>query len=77
MALRRTIQTPVGTDVVSAAIQAGQIEGIRIDNPSGSWLLVSGIDQYVPPYRSGWQYPVSPSQSSISVRFVDSPSGSL
>lgn len=73
----RTYQTPVGTNLESITLVAGHIAGIGIDNPSGSWLLVTGIQQYVPPYRLGWSFPVSPQQTSLSVRFVDSPSGSL
>jgi hypothetical protein len=72
----RIYRSPVGTDLNGITGIGWQIAGIRIDNPSGSWLLVSGIDQYVPPYRLGWEYPVTPQASSLDVRFTDSPSGS-
>lgn len=71
----RELVTPVGTDLVDITGATWQIAGIVIDNPSGSWLQVSGINQYVPPYVLGWSYPVAPTQASLSVRFVDSPSG--
>lgn len=66
----------LGTDLESATIPAYQIAGIVIDNPSGSWLRVSGVEKYVPPYTNQWSYPCSPKLASVSVRFVDSPSGS-
>jgi len=73
----RTYLTDAGTDLESITLVAGHIAGIVIDNPSGSWLFVEGIKQYVPPYRQGWAYPVMPQQTSISVRFVDSPAGTV
>lgn len=74
---QRDFYLTLGQDLVSATGNNWQIAGIAIDNPSGSWLLVEGINQTVPPYVKGWTYPVTPSQLNISVRFVDSPSGSL
>lgn len=71
----KEIRTPVGTDIVDTSGYTWQIAGIEIDNPSGSWLRITGIDQYVPPYTIGWAFPISPSQMSISILFVDSPSG--
>ena len=40
-----------------------------------SWLNVSGINASVPPYTMGWAITVQPTQWNVSVRFVDSPSG--
>lgn len=71
----REYNVPVGTDLIDAVGNGWQIGGIQINNPSGSWLRVSGIEQYVPPYTLGWTFPITPTQASISVRFVDSPSG--
>jgi hypothetical protein len=73
----RIYRSPVGTNLDGITGIGWHIAGIQIDNPSGSWLFVTAIDQYVPPYRVGWKYPVSPQASSLSVRFVDSPSGSV
>ncbi len=71
----REFTTPVGTDLVAIALSGEHIAGIQIDNPSGSWLRVTGIEQYVPPYVTGWGYPVSPIAASLSVLFTTSPSG--
>ena len=68
-------RTPVGIDLRDLALQAGHIGGIYIDNPSGSWLRVTGIERFVPPYCEAWSAPVVPTQTSISVLFVASPSG--
>jgi hypothetical protein len=66
----------LGTDIVAWAV-GWHIAGVEIDNPSGSWLVVEGINQTVPPYTKGWSYPIVPAQASLTVRFVDSPSGSV
>lgn len=68
----------LGKDLVAAPGpgNSGQIGGIQINNPSGSWLRVETVEQYVPPYTNGWQYPLIPMQANATVRFVDSPSGS-
>lgn len=71
-----TRQTSVGVDLVSWN-PGFQIAGIEVNNPSGSWLLLSGINQYIPPYRAGWKFSLSPAQAAIDLSFVDSPSGSL
>jgi hypothetical protein len=68
---------PVGQDLRDASLGNSRfIQGIVIDNPSGSWLRVTGIEQYVPPYTVGWSYPVVPAAASLDVLFTDSPSGS-
>jgi hypothetical protein len=70
-------QMVLGRDVIDASMgNARYIAGITIDNPSGSFLFVTGINQYVPPYVLGWSFPVDPQQPQISIKFVDSPSGS-
>jgi hypothetical protein len=64
-----------GVDFVNITGSAWSIAGITIDNPSGSWLRITGIEQFIPPFTVGWSYPISPQQTSISVLFVDSPTG--
>lgn len=71
----REYTVPVGSDLIDASGNGWQIAGITIDNPSGSWLNVSGVNQGVPPYTLGWSAPLSPTQWRASVRFVASPSG--
>lgn len=51
-----------------------QIAAIRIDNPSSSWLRVSGVEQFVPPYTLGWTYDITPTMLNLNILFVDSPS---
>lgn len=75
MPAMREFTLPVGTDLIAAALSGTDIAGIRVDNPSGSWLRVTGIEQYVPPYTAGWTTPVVPNAASISVLFAASPSG--
>lgn len=76
--MREPFYTTLGRDFVSLNMPNGrQAAGIIIDNPSGSWLHVEGVDRYVPPYVMGWAFPFQPSVASVTVRFVDSPSGSL
>lgn len=71
----RQFVTNVGQDLRSLATSF-QIAGIKIDNPSGSWLHVTGIEKYVPPYTLAWSYPVNPTQLNIDVLFTTSPTGS-
>lgn len=72
----------VGVDIIGWRPINFKVAGIRIDNPSGSWLFVDIIgmqlqNQFVPPYTIGWQsdppYPVP----EISVSFVDGPAGQI
>lgn len=72
----RPFYTALGNDLVNITLGTAQAEGVIIDNPSGSWLHVEGVDRYVPPYVMGWSFPFDPSVASVTVRFVDSPSGS-
>lgn len=73
----KVLTVPIGRDLIAAPGNGWQIAGIRIDNPSGSWLHVEGIDVFVPPYTSGWSYDLTPSQLAVTVRWTNSPSGSL
>lgn len=74
--MQRPFYTTLGDDLDNITLGTVQVEGIIVDNPSGSWLHVEGIDRYIPPYIMGWSFPVQPSMTSMTVRFVDSPSGS-
>lgn len=71
----REYRAAVGTDLNYIVGNGWHIAGITIDNPSGSWLRVTGIEQFVPPYTIGWQRSILPQQASVSVLFVASPSG--
>lgn len=67
-------QTPLGEDIESW--QPGfQIAGLRIDNPSGSWLHVETLNRYVPPYTLEYRADFIPSTTSLTIRFTDSPTG--
>lgn len=70
----KTLQ--LGQNLESFAAGAFQIGGIIVDNPTGSWLYIPNIREYVQPYTQGWQRPISPTTATITVRFADSPSGS-
>lgn len=73
--MERRYTLALGTDGNDLSLPVGQIAGIAIDNPSGSWLRITGVEEFVPPYTLGWGIPVSPTQLTVDVLFVDSPSG--
>lgn len=76
----RVYQTPAGTDLPEISHHTGLIAGVRIDNPTGSYLRVtatSGIDDYVPPYTLAWARPLVPAALKLSVLFGNSPSGAV
>lgn len=73
--MQRAYSLPVGANGIGLTLQTRQIVGVRVDNPSGSWLRVSGIYDSVPPYTLGWQASLSPSALHVDCKFTDSPSG--
>lgn len=74
--MQRQYTLQLGSDLVGATIAANtQIGGMQVDNPSGSWLHVEVVDQYVPPFTLGWQLILLPTQLAVTIRFTNSPSG--
>lgn len=70
--------TPVGTDIDYWQPSGGwQIKGIRVDNPSGSWLSVAPFNRSIPPYTLNWYTSYNASVANVSVKFVDGPVGKL
>jgi hypothetical protein len=55
---------------------ATPIQHIHIDNPSGSWLQINPSLKFVPPYTNGYELDL-PGVTSLDVKWVDSPSGSV
>jgi hypothetical protein len=53
------------------------IRGITVDNRSGSWLWISELEQYVPPYTLGWRRGLRWVARTINVRFVTAPRGTI
>lgn len=48
-----------------------QVQGVQVDNPSGSWLTVTaGGIWYVPPYTLGWAQLIAPALTTVDVRYV-------
>lgn len=52
-----------------------QVYGIWVDNFSGGWLGIDGLDLWVPPYTRGWKAEVMPGSSSITARSYDFANG--
>lgn len=78
MAKQRVIISPIGTNRLDNMLLGGQqIRGARIDNPSGSWLYIPEITDYVPPYTFGWQRNITNGILKFSVIFRDGPAGQL
>jgi len=68
----------VGTQHLGLTLPANrQIRGVSIDNPSGSWLLVTTTGDTVPPYTLGWSRFLNPPALTVGIRFINSPTGTL
>lgn len=75
--LFREILTDPGVDQEDLQLAKGHIASIKINNPTGSWIQVTGLDEFVPPYIQGWKRDFVPVRATISVRFTNSPSGAV
>lgn len=53
------------------------VASIAVDNPTGCWLLVEPLERYIPPNRIGWRANLSPTAKTITIRFVDAPTGGV
>jgi hypothetical protein len=51
-----------------------RINGVQVDNPSGSWLYLPECYSYIPPQTLGWATNLA-SVKSLRVQFVNAPSG--
>lgn len=66
---RRDFSSNVGVDLIGIAGNGWFINGIIVDNPTGAWLKISGINDFVPPYTQGWSRPVTPAAIAIDITF--------
>lgn len=67
-----------GANLNSAQITAGHyIQSIMVDNPTGSWLLISADNTFVPPYTIGFAHVLEYSATQLDVTFVNGPAGQL
>lgn len=67
----------VGTGAKAWQLNFGhQIAGVRIDNKSGSWLLLND-GTFVPPYTIGFGHSFQPTLASIDVLFANGPAGQV
>jgi hypothetical protein len=75
---RRTIAIgAAGTGARAWVLPGGyQIAGIKIDNKSGSWLLLPD-GTFVPPYTISFGHSFQPELASIDVLFSDGPAGQV
>lgn len=55
---------------------AYQIAGIKVDNKSGSWLVLPD-GAFIPPYTLGWGHSFQPTLASIDVLFSGGPAGQV
>jgi len=66
---------PVGTQqTISADFD---ISTLIIQNPTGMWLYIPSVRQYIPPQQLGSIIPVIPSSKSINIQYVNTPTGGL
>lgn len=74
----RIVETVNGPEIVDIESYAPGffISFIRIDNPTGSWLFVETLHQWIAPYRIGWSRVIPWQTQTITVRAVEGPLGS-
>lgn len=71
--MRREYNAAVGEDLI--AMHPGfHVRGIRVFNPTASWLRIDPHLLYVPPFTMDWSAPL-PGAAAIDVKWSDSPSG--
>jgi hypothetical protein len=73
--MRQEFVSPAGTDLVAISLPAGQIRGITVDNPTGSWLHLYPTYDYIPPYTINWARELPGDSVSLTLRFEDGPNG--
>lgn len=74
--MQRVYTIDVGTDTRNTTLPGPtQVAGVRVDNPSGSWLRLAQVVDYVPPYTLGWSRTIIPAVLSLDILWTDSPSG--
>ena len=76
--MRRTVSlAPIGTDRRQLVLpNAWEIASVVVDNPSGSWLLLSTGD-YIPPYTLGWALSFRVLLGSVDVLYRNGPAGQI
>ena len=58
-------------------IAGAMILAIAIENPTGAWLQVGGLNTFVPPHTLGYQANFAVPQSSVTVTAVATPPGGV
>lgn len=69
-----SVGSPNG-DLSAISLPSGEALGIVIDNPSGSWLTVYPLHDFVPPYTLQWSRDFPYSVASATVRYTPGPAG--
>lgn len=67
-----SVGSPNG-DLVAISLPSGEASSIVIDNPSGSWLSVFPLHDFVPPYTLQWSRDFPYSIASATVRYTAGP----
>ncbi len=67
---------PAGSGLLSWTFGTYQIAGIKIDNPSGSWILLPD-GTFVPPYTLGFGHSFQPRIALIDVLWANGPAGQV
>lgn len=62
---------PVGT--IQTINDGFQIGSLKIDNPTGMWLLIEPINKYIPPNTLGWVTNLIPKRTQLRLLYVNAP----
>jgi hypothetical protein len=66
---------PVGTQKEIRPQASWEIATIQVDNPTGRWLYVEPLSDYIAPYTIGVKRELRPRTASVMLTYADAPAG--
>jgi hypothetical protein len=76
--MKRPYTANPGVNLVSISLfNATGIKGVEVDNPSGGWLYIVELKDYVPPYTLAWARTLEYTGTSLNVNYGISPAGQV
>lgn len=76
--MQRPYRAAPGVSLPSISLfNATPIKGVVVDNPSGGWLNLVELNDFVPPYTMAWARDFEYSGSALTVNYAVSPAGQV
>jgi hypothetical protein len=72
--MKRPYTANPGTNLISISLfNATPIKGVVVDNPSGGWLYIVELNDFVPPYTMAWARDLEYAGSALTIRYAIAP----